>query len=84
MLPYLMKTSQKLKSEFQIARKPINDAIKDQENKNYKIKESLIEKVKLINDVDNQICIQKYKKIKREYQETGPCGKKMNLYYGKN
>jgi len=74
--PVLDEDFAKLKSEFQIARKPINDAIKDQENKNYKIKESLIEKVKLINDVDNQICIQKYKKIKREYQETGPCGKK--------
>ena len=74
--PVLDEDFAKLKSEFQIARKPINDAIKDQENKNYKIKESLIEKVKLINDFDNQICIQKYKKIKREYQETGPCGKK--------
>ena len=74
--PVLDEDFSKLKSKFQIARKPINEAIKDQENKNYEIKESLIEKVKLINDDDNQICIQKYKKIKREYLEIGPCGKK--------
>ena len=74
--PVLDEDLSKLKSAFHHSRKPINDAIKDQENKNYKIKESLIEKVELINDDDNQACIQKFKKIKREYQETGPCGKK--------
>jgi len=74
--PVLDEEFSKLKSEFHHSREPINDAIKDKENKNYKIKESLISKVELINDDDNQICIQKFKKIKREYQETGPCGKK--------
>ena len=74
--PVLDEDFSKLKTAYQDARKPINNAIKDQENKNYKIKESLIEKVKLINDEDTHTCIQKYKKIKRDYQETGPAGKK--------
>jgi hypothetical protein len=74
--PVLDEDFSKLKTAYQDARKPINNAIKDQENKNYKIKESLIEKVKLINDEDTQTCIQKFKKIKRDYQETGPAGKK--------
>ena len=74
--PVLDEDFSKLKSEFHLSREPINDAIKDQENKNYKIKESLIKKVELISDDDNQVCIQKFKKIKREYQETGPSGKK--------
>jgi hypothetical protein len=74
--PVLDEDFSKLKAAYQDARKPINNAIKDQENKNYKIKESLIEKVKLINDEDTHTCIQKYKKIKRDYQETGPAGKK--------
>jgi hypothetical protein len=36
----------------------------------------MIEKVKLINDDDNQACIQKFKRIKRDYQDIGPAGKK--------
>ena len=40
--PVLDEDFSKLKSEFYLSREPINDAIKDQENKNYKIKESLI------------------------------------------
>ena len=74
--PVLDGDFSKLKTAYQNARKPINNAIKEQENKNYKIKDSLIEKVKLINDEDTQTCIQKFKKIKREYQDTGPAGKK--------
>ena len=74
--PVLDEDFSKLKTAYQNARKPINNAIKEQENKNYKIKDSLIEKVKLINDEDTQTCIQKFKKIKREYQDTGPAGKK--------
>ena len=74
--PVLDEDFSKLKTAYQNARKPINNAIKEQENKNYKIKDSLIEKVKLINDEDTQTCIQKFKKIKREYQDIGPAGKK--------
>jgi len=74
--PVLDEDFSKLKTAYQNARKPINNAIKDQENKNYKMKDSLIEKVKLINDEDTQTCIQKFKKIKREYQDIGPAGKK--------
>jgi hypothetical protein len=74
--PVLDEDFLKLKTAYQEARKPINNAIKEQENRNYKIKESLIEKVKLINDEDTQTCIQKFKKIKREYQDAGPAGKK--------
>ena len=74
--PVLDEDFSKLKTAYQNARKPINNAIKEQENKNYKMKDSLIEKVKLINDEDTQTCIQKFKKIKREYQDIGPAGKK--------
>ncbi len=74
--PVLDEDFSKLKSAYQEARKPINNAIREQETKNFKIKESLIEKVKQINDEDTQSCIQKYQKIKREYQNVGPAGKK--------
>ena len=74
--PVLDEDFSKLKIAYQEARKPINDAIKKQEIKNYKIKEALIEKVKQINDEDTHACIQKFQKIKREYQNVGPAGKK--------
>lgn len=64
------------KSSYQAARKPINDAIRSEESKNYKLKESIINKVKAINDEDTQECIFKFKKLKREYQDIGPAGKK--------
>jgi hypothetical protein len=66
----------KLKSAYQNARKPINDQIREQETKNLKLKEALIEQVKLINDEDSKVCIQKYQKLKRSYQDIGPAGKK--------
>jgi hypothetical protein len=66
----------KLKSAYQNARKPINDQIREQETKNLKLKESVIEQVKLINDEDSKVCIQKYQKLKRVYQDIGPAGKK--------
>ena len=46
--PVLDDDFKRLKEAYHQARKPINDAIKDQENRNYKTKEALIEKVKLI------------------------------------
>ena len=66
----------KLKTAYQDARKPINDEIRAQENKNLKLKEEIIEKVKVINDEDTQLCIQKYQRLKRDYQNIGPAGKK--------
>ena len=66
----------KLKSAYQNARKPINDQIREQETKNLKLKEAVIEQVKQINDDDSKICIQKYQKLKRDYQNIGPAGKK--------
>mgnify|MGYP002630991512 FL=1 len=66
----------KLKTAYQDARKPINDQIRAQENKNLKLKEEIIEKVKVINDEDTQLCIQKYQLLKRDYQNIGPAGKK--------
>ena len=66
----------KLKTAYQDARKPINDEIRAQENKNLKLKEEIIEKIKVINDEDTQLCIQKYQRLKRDYQNIGPAGKK--------
>jgi len=74
--PVLDEDFLELKVAYQQARKPINEAIRDQETKNYKIKEALIEKVKLINDDDSKTCIQKFYKIKHEYQDAGSAGKK--------
>ena len=58
--PVLDENFLELKTAYQQARKPINEEIQNQENKNYKIKEALIEKVKLINDDDNKTCIKKH------------------------
>ena len=66
----------KLKTAYQDARKPINDQIRAQENKNLKLKEEIIEKIKVINDEDTQLCIQKYQRLKRDYQNIGTAGKK--------
>jgi DNA repair protein SbcC/Rad50 len=66
----------KLKTAYQDARKPINDEIRAQENKNLKLKKEIIEKIKVINDEDTQLCIQKYQRLKRDYQNIGPAGKK--------
>jgi hypothetical protein len=74
--PVLDEDFLELKTAYRQAKKPINEAIQNQENKNYKIKEALIEKVKLINDDDTKTCIQKFIKIKDEYQDAGPAGKK--------
>jgi len=73
--PVLDEDFTNLKIAYQEAKKPINEAIRDQEKKNYKSKEALIEKVIQINDENNQTCIQKFKKIKHEYQNIGPAGR---------
>jgi hypothetical protein len=74
--PVLDEDFKKLKLAYQNARKPINDEIHSQENKNYKLKNEIIEKVKLIKNEDNKMCIQQFQKLKRDYQNIGPSGKK--------
>ena len=74
--PVLDESYSKLKSDYSNARKAINNEIRKQENKNYKLKEEVITKVKLINDEDNIICIRKFKKLKNDYQNIGSAGKK--------
>ncbi|MDC1475426.1 DUF349 domain-containing protein [Gammaproteobacteria bacterium] len=74
--PVLDDDFTRLKAAYQDARKPINEEIRAQENRNLKLKEEIIAKVKLINDDDTQLCIQKYQRLKRDYQNIGPAGKK--------
>ena len=74
--PVLDEDFNDLKLAYQNARKPISDEIRSQENKNYKLKDEIIEKVKLIQNEDNQMCIHQFQKLKRDYQNIGPAGKK--------
>lgn len=74
--PVLDESYSKLKSDYSNARKKINNEIRRQENKNFKLKEEVITKVKLISDKDNNICLQKFKKLKNDYQNIGSAGKK--------
>ena len=74
--PVLNESYSKLKSDYKNARKTINDEIRNQENKNFRLKEEVISKVRLINDEDNNICIQKFKKLKNDYQNINSAGKK--------
>ena len=73
--PVLDQDLNRLKKLYFDARKPINDEIKKQEAANKVQKETLIEKVKNINNEDNKININEFKKIKEEWMKIGPSGK---------
>ena len=74
--PVLDKDLNKLRNAYFEAKKPINDAIKKQEQIVIKAKESLIEKVNAISDEDNDICIKKFNDLKNEWKNTGSAGRK--------
>ena len=74
--PVLDKDLNKLRNAYFEAKKPINDAIKKQEQIVIKAKEALIEKVKAITDEDNDICIKKFNDLKNEWKKAGSAGRK--------
>ena len=74
--PVLDKDLNKLRNAYFEAKKPINDAIKKQEQIVIKAKEALIEKVNAITDEDNDICIKKFNDLKNEWKRAGSAGRK--------
>jgi len=74
--PVLDKDLNKLRNAYFEAKKPINDAIKKQEQIVIKTKEALIEKVNAIADEDNDICIKKFNDLKNEWKKAGSAGRK--------
>ena len=74
--PVLDKDLNKLRNAYFEAKKPINDAIKKQEQIVIKAKEALIEKVNAIFDEDNDICIKKFNDLKNEWKNAGSAGRK--------
>ena len=66
----------KLKKQFFDSRQPIINEIKTQEGQNKKLKEDLIKKVDEIDNENNDVAIQQFKKIKNEWSNIGPTGKK--------
>ena len=74
--PVLDKDLNKLRNAYFEAKKPINDAIKKQEQIIIKAKEALIEKVNAITDEDNDICIKKFNDLKNEWKKAGSAGRK--------
>jgi hypothetical protein len=74
--PVLDKDLSKLRNAYFEAKKPINDAIKKQEQIVIKAKEALIEKVNVITDEDNDICIKKFNDLKNEWKKAGSAGRK--------
>ena len=74
--PVLDKDLNKLRNAYFEAKKPINDAIKKQEQIVIKAKEALIEKVNAITDEDNDICIKKFNDLKNDWKKAGSAGRK--------
>ncbi len=76
--PVLDKDLNKLRNAYFDAKKPINDAIKKQEQIVIKAKEALILKVEAISDEDNDLCIKKFNDLKNEWKKSGSAGRKID------
>jgi hypothetical protein len=74
--PVLDKDLKKLRDEYYEAKKPISKEIERQENIVIKAKESLIAKVDLISDEDNDTCIKKFNDLKQQWKLAGSAGRK--------
>ena len=74
--PVLDEDLDSLKKMYFDAKQPINDEIRRQEEKNKQLKESLIQKVKEIQNEDNETCIYEFKKLKDQWSKIGLAGKK--------
>ena len=74
--PVLDKDLNRLRSAYIEAKKPINDAIKKQEQIVINAKEGLIAKVNAISNDDNDACIKQFNDLKNEWKNTGSAGRK--------
>ena len=74
--PVLDKDLKKLRDEYYEAKRPISKEIERQENVVIKAKESLIAKVDLISDEDNDTCIKKFNDLKQQWKLAGSAGRK--------
>ncbi len=74
--PVLDEDLDKLKKQYFDARKPINDEIKRQEDENKEKKILLIKKVAEISNDNNEKNISEFIKLKDEWSNIGPAGKK--------
>ena len=74
--PVLDEDLDKLKKLYFDARKPINDEIKRQEDENREKKALLIQRVSEISNDDNEKNISEFIKLKDEWSNIGPAGKK--------
>ena len=74
--PVLDKDLNKLRKAYIEAKKPINNAIKKQEQIVINAKESLIAKVNAISNEDNDINIKQFNDLKNEWKNTGSAGRK--------
>ena len=74
--PVLDKDLKKLRDGYYEAKKPISKEIERQETIVIKAKESLIAKVDLINDEDNDACIKKFNDLKQQWKLAGSAGRK--------
>ena len=75
--PVLDEDFKNLKQEFFRARKPLNDQIKKQDKSLKESKISLIEKVKEINNEDNDSNINAFNNLKSEWQRLGKLPRKV-------
>ena len=73
--PVIDEDFKNLKSQYSDVKKPIIDELKKYENINKKKKEELVKKVLEINDTDNEICINKFMKLKDQWKNIDSAGK---------
>ena len=73
--PVIDEDFKNLKSQYSDVKKPIIDELKKYENINKKKKEELVKKVLEINDDDNEICINKFMKLKDQWKNIDSAGK---------
>ena len=73
--PVMDSDLNRLRKQYSNVKKPINDEIKNQENLKIEKKEILINKVKEINNDDNDECINEFKKLKNQWLKIGSSGK---------
>ena len=73
--PVMDEDFRNLKNQYSDVKKPIIDALRKYENVNKQKKEELVKKVLEINDDDNEICINKFMKLKDQWKNIDSAGK---------
>ena len=73
--PVIDEDFKNLKSQYSDVKKPIIDELRKYENINKQKKQELIKKVLEINDADNEMCINKFIKLKDQWKNIDSAGK---------